>query len=232
MDIACLVFEGITALDIIGPYEVLARLPGADLRFVAKERGPIRTDNQVLGNRRRPRDRRHHVGRRARRARWVRDREPRARRPGCSSGSARSTRRRRGRRRCAPARCCSPRPGCSRARRRPRTGRRSNGCGVRRDPDVGARRRAGQVRDRGRRVVGHRHGAHARGAHRRRRHRAGDPAVDRVRPATAVRFRFGRQGAEGRARARERRARATPARGERRPVSPRPASCRSPCARA
>ena len=49
MDIACLVFEGITALDIIGPYEVLARLPGAELRFVAKERGPIRTDNQVLG---------------------------------------------------------------------------------------------------------------------------------------------------------------------------------------
>ena len=49
MDIACLVFEGITALDIIGPYEVLARLPEAELRFVAKERGPIRTDNQVLG---------------------------------------------------------------------------------------------------------------------------------------------------------------------------------------
>jgi putative intracellular protease/amidase len=49
VDIACLVFEGITALDIIGPYEVLARIPGAELRFVAKEKGPIRTDNQVLG---------------------------------------------------------------------------------------------------------------------------------------------------------------------------------------
>jgi putative intracellular protease/amidase len=49
VDIACLVFEGITALDIIGPYEVLARLPGAEVRFVAKERGSIRTDNQVLG---------------------------------------------------------------------------------------------------------------------------------------------------------------------------------------
>jgi putative intracellular protease/amidase len=49
VDIACLVFDGITALDIIGPYEVLARLPGAELRFVAKERGAIRTDNQVLG---------------------------------------------------------------------------------------------------------------------------------------------------------------------------------------
>jgi len=49
VDIACLVFEGITALDIIGPYEVLARLPGAEVRFVAKEQGAIRTDNQVLG---------------------------------------------------------------------------------------------------------------------------------------------------------------------------------------
>ena len=49
MDIACLVFDGITALDIIGPYEVLARLPGADLRFVAKQQGPIRTDNKALG---------------------------------------------------------------------------------------------------------------------------------------------------------------------------------------
>jgi putative intracellular protease/amidase len=49
VDIACLVFEGITALDIVGPYEVLARLPGAEVRFVAKEAGPIRTDNKVLG---------------------------------------------------------------------------------------------------------------------------------------------------------------------------------------
>jgi putative intracellular protease/amidase len=49
MDIACYVFEGITALDIIGPYEVLARLPGAEVRFVGEKQGPIRTDNQVLG---------------------------------------------------------------------------------------------------------------------------------------------------------------------------------------
>ena len=49
MDIACLVFEGITALDIVGPYEVLARLPGAEVRFVAEAVGPIRTDNKVLG---------------------------------------------------------------------------------------------------------------------------------------------------------------------------------------
>ena len=49
MDIACYVFEGITALDIVGPYEVLARLPGADVRVVGEKQGPIRTDNQVLG---------------------------------------------------------------------------------------------------------------------------------------------------------------------------------------
>lgn len=48
MDIVCVLFEGVTALDIIGPYEVLARLPGAELRFVAPEAGPVRTDNRKL----------------------------------------------------------------------------------------------------------------------------------------------------------------------------------------
>jgi putative intracellular protease/amidase len=49
MDIVCYVFDGITALDIVGPYEVLARLPGAEVRFVGERAGTIRTDNQVLG---------------------------------------------------------------------------------------------------------------------------------------------------------------------------------------
>jgi putative intracellular protease/amidase len=49
VDIVCYVFEGITALDIVGPYEVLARIPGAEVRFVGERVGPIRTDNQVLG---------------------------------------------------------------------------------------------------------------------------------------------------------------------------------------
>lgn len=49
MRIACLVFEGITALDIVGPYEVLQRLPDADLGFVARRPGVIRTDNGFLG---------------------------------------------------------------------------------------------------------------------------------------------------------------------------------------
>jgi putative intracellular protease/amidase len=48
MQIACFVFDGITALDIVGPYEVLQRLPDADVRLVAKRAGEIRTDNTFL----------------------------------------------------------------------------------------------------------------------------------------------------------------------------------------
>jgi transcriptional regulator GlxA family with amidase domain len=49
MRIAILIFDGLTALDAIGPYEVLSRLPGAELRFVAKEPGLKRTDTGALG---------------------------------------------------------------------------------------------------------------------------------------------------------------------------------------
>ncbi|MCA9519555.1 MAG: DJ-1/PfpI family protein [Myxococcales bacterium] len=49
MQIAILLFDGVTALDAIGPYEVLARLPGAELRFVGREVGTVRTDNGFLG---------------------------------------------------------------------------------------------------------------------------------------------------------------------------------------
>jgi putative intracellular protease/amidase len=48
MDIAIPLFEGITALDAVGPYEVLSRLPGARVRFVAVIPGPYRTDNRQL----------------------------------------------------------------------------------------------------------------------------------------------------------------------------------------
>ena len=48
MDIAIPLFEGITALDAIGPYEVLSRLPGARVRFIAMTPGPCRTDNRQL----------------------------------------------------------------------------------------------------------------------------------------------------------------------------------------
>ena len=49
MKIAILIFDKLTALDAIGPYEVLSRLPEADLRFVAKETGMKRTDTGALG---------------------------------------------------------------------------------------------------------------------------------------------------------------------------------------
>jgi putative intracellular protease/amidase len=49
MKIACLIFDKFTALDVVGPYEVLSRLPGAELSFVAKETGPKRSDTGVLG---------------------------------------------------------------------------------------------------------------------------------------------------------------------------------------
>jgi putative intracellular protease/amidase len=48
MDIVCLLFDGITALDIVGPYEVLQRLPEANVKFVAADTGEVRTDNKFL----------------------------------------------------------------------------------------------------------------------------------------------------------------------------------------
>jgi len=49
MQIAIPIFEQFTALDAIGPYEVLSRLPGATVTFVAKQVGPVRSDNAMLG---------------------------------------------------------------------------------------------------------------------------------------------------------------------------------------
>src|SRR5437899_1196037 len=48
MQVAILVFERITALDAVGPHEVLSRLPDADVRSVAPEIGPKRTDEGSL----------------------------------------------------------------------------------------------------------------------------------------------------------------------------------------
>ncbi|MGH2955358.1 MAG: DJ-1/PfpI family protein [Solirubrobacterales bacterium] len=49
MKIAILVFDKLVALDAIAPYEVLSRLPGAELSFVAKDTGMKRTDTGALG---------------------------------------------------------------------------------------------------------------------------------------------------------------------------------------
>jgi transcriptional regulator GlxA family with amidase domain len=49
MQIAILLFENVTALDAVGPYEVLSRLPGAQTVFVGERPGPVRTDVGSLG---------------------------------------------------------------------------------------------------------------------------------------------------------------------------------------
>jgi transcriptional regulator GlxA family with amidase domain len=46
--IAIPIFQGMTALDAVGPYEVLSRLPGAEVVFVALQPGPQRTENGML----------------------------------------------------------------------------------------------------------------------------------------------------------------------------------------
>ena len=48
MDIVIYIYNGLTALDAIGPYEVLSRLPDANVKFVAKEKGVIVTDTHFL----------------------------------------------------------------------------------------------------------------------------------------------------------------------------------------
>ena len=49
MQIAIPIFERLTALDAIGPYEVLQRLPKSEILFVGQELGNIRTENGFLG---------------------------------------------------------------------------------------------------------------------------------------------------------------------------------------
>lgn len=46
--IAILLYDRFTALDAIGPYEVLSELPKAEVVFLGRQRGPVRTDNGHL----------------------------------------------------------------------------------------------------------------------------------------------------------------------------------------
>jgi transcriptional regulator GlxA family with amidase domain len=46
--IAIVAYPGFTALDMIGPYEVLRNLPDAEVRFVWHDPGPITADSGVL----------------------------------------------------------------------------------------------------------------------------------------------------------------------------------------
>ncbi len=49
MQVAIALFPRNTALDSIGPYEVLQRVPTIDVVFVGHRRGEVRTDNGMLG---------------------------------------------------------------------------------------------------------------------------------------------------------------------------------------
>jgi transcriptional regulator GlxA family with amidase domain len=49
VQVAILIFEKLTALDAIGPYEVLRSVPGWEVKFVGPKKGPVRTDSGALG---------------------------------------------------------------------------------------------------------------------------------------------------------------------------------------
>ena len=48
MKIVIFLFDGITALDAVGPFESLSRLPDTKVVFVGKDIGPVRTGNGFL----------------------------------------------------------------------------------------------------------------------------------------------------------------------------------------
>ena len=49
MKVAILIYDGFTALDAIGPYEVLRSVPGWEVEFVGRTRGEVRTDSGAVG---------------------------------------------------------------------------------------------------------------------------------------------------------------------------------------
>ena len=49
MQVAIALYPRLTALDAIGPYEVLQRVPELDIVFVGEARGTVRTENGFLG---------------------------------------------------------------------------------------------------------------------------------------------------------------------------------------
>ncbi len=49
MQVAIATFPKFTALDAVGPYEVLQRIPSFDIVFVGHQRGEVRSENGMLG---------------------------------------------------------------------------------------------------------------------------------------------------------------------------------------
>lgn len=50
MKIVFLFYEGMTALDAVGPHEILCRLPNCDMKRVALSPGKITTDSGLIIN--------------------------------------------------------------------------------------------------------------------------------------------------------------------------------------
>jgi transcriptional regulator GlxA family with amidase domain len=49
LQVAIPVFPKFTALDAVGPYEVLQRIPSIDVTFIGHQRGELRSENGMLG---------------------------------------------------------------------------------------------------------------------------------------------------------------------------------------
>ena len=189
MDIVIPLYDRFTALDAVGPYEVLSRLPGARVTFAAVEPRPYTTETGMLTLGAERRSRLPAPGR-DRGARRARSRAAMSATSASWTGSARRTRPPSGRHRCAPARCCSAPPACSTVSRPPPTGSTCPSSSASARCPRAPRGGAGQGDHRRRGVLRNRHGAHARGADRGRGRGEGDPAGYRVRPRAAVRLRL------------------------------------------
>ena len=48
MEIVIYIYDGMTMLDAIGPYEVLRNIEGANIKFVSKRKGEISADSKIL----------------------------------------------------------------------------------------------------------------------------------------------------------------------------------------
>jgi transcriptional regulator GlxA family with amidase domain len=48
MQVAIVIYQGMTTLDVIDPYEVIRFLTNVDLRFVSNQVGPVVTDSGIL----------------------------------------------------------------------------------------------------------------------------------------------------------------------------------------
>ena len=48
MQIAFVIYDGFTGLDLVGPYDVIASWPGAKARFLATEQRPVVADNGLI----------------------------------------------------------------------------------------------------------------------------------------------------------------------------------------